>query len=196
MLISYCQKEPPYFLYSCSTIHSTQLPSCGLRRLPQFLLMLLQAKRQAIQDKTTPLEGCHEAGLANCALCLHLLISEKTTGIFLAVKWLTLHTSTARGTGQFLVGKVLHAMQCCKQKKKKKKNKKKYIYNLIFILFPETLSLYIRSIIFLDLSYRWSCHTNDNMFLYSIFSYLSIQSKTSSSTVLNRVMRVDNFSIS
>ena len=84
------------------------------------------------------------------------------------------------------------------QAKKKKKNKKKkiYIYNLIFILFPEPLSLYIRSIIFLDLSYRWSCHTNDNMFLYSIFSYLSIQSKTSSSTVLNRVMRVDNFSIS
>ena len=118
MLISYCQKEPPYFLYSCSTIHSRQLPSCGLRRLPQFLLMLLQAKRQAIQDKTTPLEGCHEAGLANCALCLHLLISEKTTGIFLAVKWLTLHTFTTGGTGQFLVGKVLHAMQCCKKKKK------------------------------------------------------------------------------
>lgn len=186
MLISYCQKEPPYFLYSCSTIHSTQLPSCGLRRLPQFLLMLLQTKRQAIQDKTTPLEGCHEAGLANCALCLYLLITEKTTGVFLAVQWLTLHTSTTGGTGQFLVGKVLHAMQCCKKKKN----------YLIFILFPEPLSLHIRSIIFLGLSYRWSCHTNDNMFLYSIFSYLSIQSKTSSSTVLKRIMRVDNLSIS
>lgn len=67
---------------------------------------------------------------------------------------------------------------------------------LIFILFPEPLSLHIRSIIFLGLSYRWSCHTNDNMFLYSIFSYLSIQSKTSSSTVLKRIMRVDNLSIS
>lgn len=68
-----------------------------------------------MQDKTTPLEGCHEAGSANCAVCLHLFMFEKTTGIFLAVKWLRLHTSTAGGTGQFLVGNVLHAMQCYKQ---------------------------------------------------------------------------------
>lgn len=91
-----------------------------------------------MQDKTTPLEGCHEwAGSANCAVFLHLLMFEKTTGIFLAVKWLRLHNSTAGGTGfNFWWGKF--CMPCSATSKIIiiiiNKTKKHY---LIFILFPK-----------------------------------------------------------